>query len=1042
MNTIKSLNHLIADRAQNVPDTFVLGVPNKDFVMRKYTVGELNLSATLLAHHFERIGVPTRARGDSTTRHTVALLAPSNYHYVVTELALARMGLGTLFVSINNSPAAIAHLLSETRSTHLILHPQYTKVAEEGIALLPPGLSCTIVPTADHAVYGPEARKRNPHATWTPALSWEEESRTTAYFVHSSGSKALAANVQSFNTSVFVTLPLYHYAGHSCFWRGMHLAKPVYLFPASDFPLTPTNVISLLKLCDPKPEAIFAVAFLQLTHSGITSVLTILEQVPHILKHMAESQEGIDELRSFSETYFAGSAMPDEIGDRLVAQGVNVVGLYLMDVVEKGTTETGSLMTSRRDFATDKAWAYSRISPAFAPFCLLEPRDGDTFELICRDGWPKKVVSNREDGSYATKDIFVKHPTIPVRPTLLQGYFVGRIDDTLVLTNGEKVNPVPMEAALKTLPVVAEAIVFGAGHSQTGALVLLAEFVNAEASRADLLKLIESGLKKANTISPTHAEITPEMVIFLPHGTHIAKADKGSIIRDKVYKAFAQEIDEAYKRLIGEDGISDEEKKKVGSAEEMEQEVLGLVSRVASGAKGITAETDLFTAGLDSLQAGRIRNSLQREYNFGGKKLPTNLVFDYPTVRQLVNFVVAFAHGDQIVTLSAHDQMLAYVEKYRHFNVPQTAFEPTPRSGHVVVLTGATGSLGSQLLHALLAKDNVKKVYALVRAKNDTDAAERVAKSMKGEFDPRVVGLASDFASERLGLSSWQYDEIAKDVTLVLHNAWSNLNISSFEPHILGACNLMKLCLESGPVGDFYFDSSISAIGAWPGPDSVPERVTDDTSVSLDMGYGQSKWVMEKLCEIATHETPLRAVVLRIGQMVGSSVDGKWNETEAVSLMIKSAQTIKALPALKETVSWLPVDYAALVILELSVERSPPPAHTSECWHIVQAKRVSWSDILSALRANGLEFETVEPVEWLRRLRAQPDPEVNPTIKLLSFYESEYDVPATDAPAPKWFPLDTTQTAAASRFFREAPYPNKELIGKFVQSWRKSGFLV
>lgn len=34
--------------------------------------------------------------------------------------------------------------------------------------------------------------------------------------------------------------------------------------------------------------------------------------------------------------------------------------------------------------------------------------------------------------------------------------------------------------------------------------------------------------------------------------------------------------------------------------------------------------------------------------------------------------------------------------------------------------------------------------------------------------------------------------------------------------------------------------------------------------------------------------------------MVGSSVDGKWNETEAVSLMIRSAHTIHALPNLSD----------------------------------------------------------------------------------------------------------------------------------------------
>ena len=80
----------------------------------------------------------------------------------------------------------------------------------------------------------------------------------------------------------------------------------------------------------------------------------------------------------------------------------------------------------------------------------------------------------------------------------------------------------------------------------------------------------------------------------------------------------------------------------------------------------------------------------------------------------------------------------------------------------------------------------------------------------------------------------------------------------------------------------------------------------------------------EKLCELASQTTLVRAVVLRefrgsfigyithsrekkgIGQMVGSSVDGKWNETKAVSLMIKSAQTIRTLSAMEGVRSLAP----------------------------------------------------------------------------------------------------------------------------------------
>lgn len=65
--------------------------------------------------------------------------------------------------------------------------------------------------------------------------------------------------------------------------------------------------------------------------------------------------------------------------------------------------------------------------------------------------------------------------------------------------------------------------------------------------------------------------------------------------------------------------------------------------------------------------------------------------------------------------------------------------------------------------------------------------------------------------------------------------------------------------------------------------------------------------------------------------------------------------------------------------------------------------------------------------------------------KLLSFYESEYDPESAGgeaALARRWWPLDTHQTAAASKEFRKAPIPDEKLVAKFVDAWRSTKFLV
>lgn len=94
-------------------------------------------------------------------------------------------------------------------------------------------------------------------------------------------------------------------------------------------------------------------------------------------------------------------------------------------------------------------------------------------------------------------------------------------------------------------------------------------------------------------------------------GTKIPKADKGSFIRRKVYAEFKEEIEGVYKAVEGEGG-EEEEKQELGSQEEVEKKLFGLVKAVARTEEGLGRETDLFAFGLDSLMAGRIRNVVQR----------------------------------------------------------------------------------------------------------------------------------------------------------------------------------------------------------------------------------------------------------------------------------------------------------------------------------------------------------------------------------------------------------------------------------------------
>lgn len=94
---------------------------------------------------------------------------------------------------------------------------------------------------------------------------------------------------------------------HAYLWRALYSSKPIWVFPASDLPLTSFNVLSLLRLCSP----------------------SALHAVPYILKLLGDSEEGIERLSQFKLVIYGGSAMPDGLGDKLVSRGVNLLGLYV-----------------------------------------------------------------------------------------------------------------------------------------------------------------------------------------------------------------------------------------------------------------------------------------------------------------------------------------------------------------------------------------------------------------------------------------------------------------------------------------------------------------------------------------------------------------------------------------------------------------------------------------------------------------------------------------------------------------------------------------
>lgn len=331
-------------------------------------------------------------------------------------------------------------------------------------------------------------------------------------------------------------------------------------------------------------------------------------------------------------------------------------------------------------------------------------------------------------------------------------------------------------------------------------------------------------------------------------------------------------------------------------------------------------------------------------------------------------------------------------------------------------------------MYELLNDDSVSTVFCLTRRKSPLPAilnslAEKEL-HITSEQASKIVALTSALNQPDFGLDQELITRMRRSVTQVLHVAWPvnfNIHLAQFEPHIRGLYNLLQfsLSVEQPQPAVIMFCSSVStALGST--STEIPEALVDLGAAY--MGYGQSKLTGEHIVS-AAHKLGARAYSLRIGQVSGHSKKGLWNDTEALPLMIRSVLTLKALPSLDESCSWLPVDNLAATILELTRSRSASSTESKSCvsvertgddsiYNVCNSREFSWDALLGSL-GRSFQFDIVPFESWLQLLRkseARGEEHFNPAVKLIDHYEAMYGPDSFGgALGPKTFVTDKAE---------------------------------
>ncbi|KAK3376218.1 hypothetical protein B0T24DRAFT_699496 [Lasiosphaeria ovina] len=404
-----------------------------------------------------------------------------------------------------------------------------------------------------------------------------------------------------------------------------------------------------------------------------------------------------------------------------------------------------------------------------------------------------------------------------------------------------------------------------------------------------------------------------------------------------------------------------------------------------------------------------------------------------------------------------------YVQKYTAgFDMPpppattpnnKNPQQPLPAR---VAITGATGSLGAHLAAHLASLPHVETVFCLNRRSTTGEPSERQQDAFTSRgitltptAQAKLCVLVVDSTKPSLGLARDAYTSLTTSVTHIIHNAWPMTGkrpASALEPQFAAMRHLLDLArhaalVQTPQTGNkiaFQLVSSIAVMGHHhlTGSRFAPEsRAAPDDL--LPNGYAHAKWVCERMVDATLHDHAawFRACVVRPGQIAGNSASGAWNANEHLAFLVKSSQTLRALPALEGEMCWTPAEAVAGAVADLVLLGEETPM--APVYHVDNPVRQPWGDVLDVMREE-LGVKEVVPFDaWVRRVRAFPGSmDDNPAARLIDFLDENFVRMSCGGML-----LDTKKACEHSATMRAVGPVSKKVVKRYLEWWKLRGFL-
>lgn len=282
---------------------------------------------------------------------------------------------------------------------------------------------------------------------------------------------------------------------------------------------------------------------------------------------------------------------------------------------------------------------------------------------------------------------------------------------------------------------------------------------------------------------------------------------------------------------------------------------------------------DLFDFQIDSLDIIRIQTKLL-PYKFN---LNTQDFYECRTIEKLAQKIEQ--HTEKFAQFSEKE----LIGIQNSMNQKEETLQQKDYS--CILLTGCTGYLGMHLLHDILKEHIQTKVICLSRSKQNKTAEQRLEELSNFYFKESLASknvevIDTDITKPQLGLSTSDYERICKQVDLVI-NCAANVRYygeySYFKKvNVDITQNLIDFCIKHNIL--LAHISTLGVSGNYLVGHTDEKNCFDENSFYIDQKYTENVYIHTKFeAEKRIYENVekgLKAVILRVGNLTGRSIDG------------------------------------------------------------------------------------------------------------------------------------------------------------------------